>query len=49
MRLLDKIVPQLPKDLCGKMIEYANEVRRMFIGSATDSGSRMDTVLDITF
>ncbi|MDR1085567.1 MAG: CbbQ/NirQ/NorQ/GpvN family protein [Deltaproteobacteria bacterium] len=48
-RLLEKTSPELPSDLRTRMVEFANEVRRLFVGSSTDSESRPDTVLDITF
>ena len=37
LRLLKKIAPQLPDMLRKKMVEYANEVRRLFMGEAENS------------
>jgi cobaltochelatase CobS len=45
--LLAKVTPQLPSELRKKMVEFANEVRRLFVGS--DSESRDGIVLEVTF
>jgi cobaltochelatase CobS len=45
-KLLEKIAPSLPAELRTKMVSYANEVRRLFMGTRS-TGS--DTVLEITF
>jgi cobaltochelatase CobS len=45
--LLAKIAPELPITIRSKMVDYAGEVRRLFMGSAEDI--RSDTVLEITF
>ena len=36
-QLLEKTAPQLPDTLRKKMVEYANEVRRMFMGESGNS------------
>lgn len=43
--LLQYAVPQLPKELVGKMVEYAGAVRNLFVGKETNG---MDEPLDIT-
>lgn len=35
--LLAKTAPRLPKDIRRKMVEYANEIRRLFMGEASNS------------
>jgi cobaltochelatase CobS len=45
--LLAKIAPELPSALRSKMVEYAGEVRRLFMGSTEDK--RQDAVLEVTF
>jgi cobaltochelatase CobS len=47
VELLAKITPELPADLITKMVNYAGEVRRLFMGSSNDS--RSDTCLEVTF
>ena len=44
--LLRRRFPTLPEDLCDKMVEYANEVRRLFMGEATDT---LANTIEITF
>jgi cobaltochelatase CobS len=44
-RLLEKTAGQLPADLRKKMVEYANEVRRLFMGEAEN----LHSGLEITF
>ena len=45
--ILSKITPELPADILGKMVEYAGEVRRLFMGQ---SGKfRPENVLEVTF
>ena len=46
-QLLEKTAPQLPEALRKKMVEYANEVRRLFMG---ESGNSYNTgSIEITF
>jgi cobaltochelatase CobS len=45
--LLEKIAPELPKNIRAKMVDFAGEVRRLFIGSSEQT--RSDTVLEVTF
>lgn len=45
--LLERKFPNLPAELCGKMVSFANEVRRMFMGEASN-GDPGDC-LEITF
>ena len=45
--LLSKLVPQLPEIIRTKMVEYANEVRKLFLGQSTEP--QPETVLEITF
>ena len=45
--LLGRLTPELPADLRGKMVEYAGEVRRLFIGQSNQNAS--GNVLDVTF
>lgn len=46
-QLLEKTAPQLPEALRKKMVEYANEVRRLFMG---ESGNSYNTAsIEITF
>jgi cobaltochelatase CobS len=47
-KLLGKIAPQLPSDLRTKMVSYANEVRRLFVGSA-GTNFNVDAVFEVTF
>ena len=47
LRLLEKVAPQLPDMLRKKMVEYANEVRRLFMGEAENS-YRGNTI-EVTF
>ena len=35
--LLEKTAPRLPRDIRRKMVEYANEIRRLFMGEAGNS------------
>jgi len=44
--LLHRKAPRLPKDVRTKMVEYANEVRKLFMGEA--DGSFRDTI-EVTF
>ncbi|UQZ88025.1 cobalamin synthase [Deltaproteobacteria bacterium Smac51] len=46
LELLSKVSPELPSDLRAKMVEYANEVRRLFLGQSENPSGQ---VLDITF
>jgi cobaltochelatase CobS len=46
--LLAKIAQEIPSDIRSKMVEYANEVRDLFMGSSK-SEIRSDSILDITF
>jgi cobaltochelatase CobS len=46
-KLLETITPELPADLRTKMVTFANEVRRLFVGSSPTNNS--DTVLEVTF
>lgn len=45
--LLARLIPELPADLRNKMVEYAGEVRRLFIGQSNPNPS--GNVLDVTF
>jgi cobaltochelatase CobS len=45
--LLAKVSPQLPSELRQKMVEFANEVRGLFMGTGGDN--RGETVLEVTF
>ena len=45
--LLSRLIPELPADLRNKMVEYANEVRRMFLGQS--EGARPNNILEVTF
>ena len=45
--LLGRLSPELPVDLRTKMVEYANEVRRLFMGQAGES--HPEHILEITF
>jgi cobaltochelatase CobS len=45
--LLAKTSPELPSDLRLKMVEFAGEVRRLFMGQ--DNEKRPDQVLEVTF
>lgn len=45
--LVEKVAPSLPKDVIEKMVDYANAVRKLFIGESTNSGE--DTPLEVTF
>lgn len=45
--LLSRLTPELPIELRTKMVEYANEVRRLFLGQA--EGEQVNNVLEITF
>jgi cobaltochelatase CobS len=45
--LLAKVAPMLPSDLRTKMVSFAGEVRRLFIGSPNDNHS--GNVLEVTF
>ena len=44
--LLKHRFPTLPEDLCDKMVAYANEVRGLFMGEATDM---LTNTIEITF
>ena len=44
--LLKQRFPVLPAELCDKMVEYANEVRSLFMGDATDN---MTNSIEVTF
>jgi cobaltochelatase CobS len=48
-KLLEKSVPELPPDLRARMIEFANDVRRLFLDSCDAYESRPDKLLDVTF
>ena len=45
--LLGRLTPELPIDLRTKMVEYAGEVRRLFVGQSGPNSSGQ--VLDVTF
>ncbi|RXF78004.1 cobalamin synthase [Desulfovibrio sp. DS-1] len=45
-RLLERIAPQLPTTLRRTMIDYANEVRRLFMG---ESGTAHGASIEVTF
>jgi len=47
INLLSKLTPELPDDLRRKMVEYANEVRRLFVGQSGET--QPDNMLEITF
>jgi cobaltochelatase CobS len=47
IELLGRLCPELPPDLLAKMVEYANEVRRLFMGQSGES--QPENVLEITF
>jgi cobaltochelatase CobS len=47
IELLGRLSPDLPLDLRTKMVEYANEVRRLFIGQ--EGEKKPETTLEITF
>ena len=46
-QLLEKTAPQLPEPLRKKMVEYANEVRRLFMGESANSYNTAS--IEITF
>jgi cobaltochelatase CobS len=46
-QLLSKIVPALPEQIRKKMVEYANEVRRLFMGEAGNSYN--GNAIEVTF
>jgi cobaltochelatase CobS len=48
-KLLEKSVPELPPDLRARMVEFANDVRRLFMDSRDSCESRPDRILDVTF
>ena len=45
--LLNQRFPSLPDKLCGTMVEYANEVRKLFMGEA--STGNLTNTIEITF
>jgi cobaltochelatase CobS len=45
--LLARVFPKLPSTLRSKMVEFAGEVRRLFMGSSGET--HPDTVLEVTF
>jgi cobaltochelatase CobS len=45
--LLSRIAPELPSDLRSKMVHFAGEVRRLFIGSHDET--LRDNILEVTF
>jgi cobaltochelatase CobS len=45
--LLEKTTPQLPDVIRKKMVEYAGEVRRLFMGNQADSHS--GNAIEVTF
>ncbi len=45
--LVKQRFPSLPKKLCGKMVEYANEVRKLFMGES--SSTKLLNSIEITF
>ena len=47
VELLGRLCPDLPADLRTGMVDYANEVRRLFVGQ--EGGTRPENVLEITF
>ena len=42
--LLKKRYPQLPKNISKKMVQYANEVRRLFMGNADNTENYANTI-----
>ena len=46
-RLLARRFPSLPESLCATMVDYANEVRKLFMGEA--STSNLANTIEITF
>ncbi|MPL60156.1 hypothetical protein SDC9_05712 [bioreactor metagenome] len=46
-RLLARRFPSLPESLCATMVDYANEVRKLFMGEA--STSNMTNAIEVTF
>ena len=45
-KLLKHRFSTLPSDLCDKMVEYANEIRKLFMGEATDT---VANTIEVTF
>ena len=45
-QLLKTRYPSLPQDLCDKMVSYANEVRNLFMGEATNT---LSNTIEVTF
>ncbi len=46
VKLLTAITPELPTELLSKMVEYAGEVRRLFLGQTS---AATESILDVTF
>ena len=46
-RLLARRFPSLPESLCATMVDYANEVRKLFMGEATTSN--LTNAIEVTF
>ena len=46
-RLLARGFPSLPESLCATMVDYANEVRKLFMGEA--STSNLTNAIEVTF
>lgn len=46
-KLLERVAPSLPSELCRTMVTYANEVRRMFIGEG--ASHQPGETIEITF
>ena len=46
-RLLARRFPSLPESLCATMVDYANEVRKLFMGEATTSN--LTSTIEVTF
>ncbi|MCK9241257.1 CbbQ/NirQ/NorQ/GpvN family protein [Desulfocurvus sp.] len=44
-RLLESAAPQLPEDVRSRMVDYANEIRRLFLGESGSEGQ----ALEVTF
>ena len=45
-KLIKSRFPVLPEDLCDKMVDYANEVRKLFMGEAVDT---LANTIEVTF
>ena len=44
VELLNRLTPELPSELRSKMVEYAGEVRRLFVGQG-----KTDNIMEVTF